>query len=339
MNDPVGSSDKNAILFEQLLIFLEGVIYSKNPPELFPELVNDNERLRQMLLNLLEMRRFFFAIANGDLSGIYNFMGYMGGTLKTLQANLKHLTWQTQMIASGDLTQRVDFMGDFSVAFNQMANKLDETMNSLKQKEAELMQINEALTKEIQMRKLMEKSLKESEKRYKGLSQTDSLTGIYNRRYFFLLAEKEVKKAYRYKRDLSVFMLDLDFFKKINDTYGHAAGDKVLQLTAKILTQNLRSVDIFGRYGGEEFVIMLPETNSIDALKVAERIRRYIETTSFEVDDNVIINITVSLGVCSEPVKGTDITNLNKLIDGADQALYRAKRSGRNRVCLYSPEG
>lgn len=339
MDKQVDFTEKNiSLLIEQLLTFLEGVIYSKNPPQILPALAKDNERLNQILSDLLEIRRFFFAIANGDLDIKMNIKGYMGGTLKTLQANLRHLTWQTQMIASGDFSQRVDFMGDFSIAFNQMVTNLDNAMKALKQKEIELLQINEALTNEIQMRKLMEKELKESEKRYKELSQIDSLTGIYNRRQFFILAEKEVKKAFRYKRPLSVLMLDLDYFKKINDTYGHAVGDKVLQLTAKTVTQNLRSVDIFGRYGGEEFAIILPETNRLDALKVAERIRGNIEKTPFEVGDNVIINITVSLGICSEPVKKDDIATLNKLIDWADQALYDAKKSGRNRVCLYSPE-
>ncbi len=337
MNDQTGLSDKNVtLLVEELVALIEDIIYSKKLPETFPELVNKNERLRQIILDLLEMRRFLFAVSNGDLSVKYNLKGYMGGAIKTLQANLKHLTWQTQMIASGDLTQRVDFMGEFSIAFNQMVNKLDETMKSLKQKEAELMEINDMLTKEIQSRKLIESSLRESEKRYKSLSQIDSLTGIYNRRQFFLLAEKELKKAYRYKRPLSVLMLDLDFFKKINDTYGHAAGDKVLQMTAQIVTQNLRSVDIFGRYGGEEFVIMLPETNVTGALKVAERIRGHIEKTPFEIENNVIINITVSIGVCCEPSEKADMKMLDKIIDCADKALYRAKRLGRNRVCLYS---
>ncbi|MCX7914201.1 MAG: GGDEF domain-containing protein, partial [Thermodesulfovibrionales bacterium] len=162
------------------------------------------------------------------------------------------------------------------------------------------------------------------------------LTGIYNRRQFFILANMEFKKALRYGRDISILMLDLDFFKRINDTYGHAIGDRVLQLTAKIIKENLRSVDIFARYGGEEFVIVLPETNLTGALQVAERIRSNIEKTPLTVNDKVEINITISIGLCSETVKKSESTSIEKIIEKADQSLYEAKRLGRNRVCIYS---
>jgi diguanylate cyclase (GGDEF)-like protein len=161
------------------------------------------------------------------------------------------------------------------------------------------------------------------------LAITDPLTGLYNRRGFFEKGDFELNRAKRYGHPLSAIMFDLDHFKNINDTYGHSVGDQVLKETAARLIPLVRNVDIFGRYGGEEFAILLPETKSDQVLLIAERLRRAagepINT------GETIVNITISLGV--SVLKNTT-PDVQDLLRCADQALYQAKESGRDRVCL-----
>ena len=160
----------------------------------------------------------------------------------------------------------------------------------------------------------------------KQLSITDSLTGIKNRRSFFESSEKFFKLARRKELSLSIIMLDIDFFKKVNDTYGHIVGDEILKFLVKTVDNELRDSDIFARYGGEEFVIMLPDTNLQGAFKTAEKIRKIVE--NFPYKGEVEVSITISLGVAQ--FKNEKI--FNDLIIRADKALYRAKDGGRNMV-------
>jgi len=162
------------------------------------------------------------------------------------------------------------------------------------------------------------------------LARVDSLTGLYNRRYWFELAEKEYKKAKRYKMPFSVLMLDIDDFKKINDTFGHHIGDHVLSVLGRIMKENLREVDIPGRYGGEEFVALLPMTDEEAAYKVGERIREAVEETFFGIDKKV----TVTVGVASySPLKDMDF---NRVLLLADKALYYGKKTGKNKTVRAS---
>lgn len=165
----------------------------------------------------------------------------------------------------------------------------------------------------------------------KYLSITDGLTSLYNRRYFFENIEREFERAKRYKSDLSIAMLDIDFFKKINDTYGHQAGDIVLKDLAKILTKTLRKTDLIFRYGGEEIIILLPETSLQQALIPLERLRKLIENRIINYAENQFI-YTISIGIAE---KTEDILNNDELIACADKALYCAKNSGRNQIKLY----
>jgi len=158
----------------------------------------------------------------------------------------------------------------------------------------------------------------------KALSLRDSLTGCGNRRYMEIMLEKIFAESKRYGRHLSAIMLDIDYFKKYNDTYGHIAGDNLLIRLAAIVSQEIRDTDLVIRYGGEEFLILLPETELQSALEVAERIRKDVEAKG---------DITVSLGV-STYVK--EMQNKEALISSADEALYQAKGAGRNRVVVIS---
>ena len=163
------------------------------------------------------------------------------------------------------------------------------------------------------------------------LSITDGLTKSYLRRDFLFRLEEEVKRVQRYGGVISVLMTDLDFFKKVNDTYGHQAGDKVLKEFVQVVKSISRSTDLIARYGGEEFAIIATETSRDGARVYAERIRAAVEKRDFDIGENRKIKVTSSIGVASYPV---DAKKLNELIAKADEMLYKAKEGGRNRVCL-----
>lgn len=163
------------------------------------------------------------------------------------------------------------------------------------------------------------------------MATIDGLTGLYNRRYFFEMVEKEFAKFKRHGRALSVCMLDIDHFKRINDTYGHAAGDEVLRQLAGKLTEMLREYDIVGRYGGEEFAVVLPETTPADAGRIMERIRAAIEASVVKTEDGAEIRYTLSIGVSAF---AKDSKGVYGVFEEADKGLYEAKGSGRNRVVV-----
>jgi diguanylate cyclase (GGDEF)-like protein/PAS domain S-box-containing protein len=176
---------------------------------------------------------------------------------------------------------------------------------------------------------------KRTEEKLHQLAVTDPLTGLFNRRYFFEVAEHEFARSRRISHALSIIIFDVDHFKDVNDTYGHIVGDQVLQsLTARCL-QSLRSYDVMARYGGEEFIIMLPETDAAHAYGVAERLRIMVAETPI-VTKAGPAEVTVSLGVASIE-NSTDLT-FDKLIDRADQALLMVKQRGRNQVRLWGEE-
>lgn len=159
----------------------------------------------------------------------------------------------------------------------------------------------------------------------------DYLTGLSNRRHFMEQGEIELARVQRYGEALSAFMLDIDYFKNINDTYGHKAGDIVLQKLGQLLRETLRTVDIIGRIGGEEFAILLPETDLQEAAEIAERLREIVASSDVILEAGLPLHFTVSIGVATLTEKGI---NLDILLSLADKALYHAKENGRNRVCV-----
>ncbi|MDB9823011.1 diguanylate cyclase [Deltaproteobacteria bacterium] len=179
----------------------------------------------------------------------------------------------------------------------------------------------------------LEKSLKKANEEIRILSITDPLTGIYNRRFLSENIPKEIKRAERYNHPLSVILCDIDHFKKINDTYGHQTGDRVLQefvLRIKKLTRD--DLDWIARYGGEEFIIILPETDLEGARYMAERLRDDLSQVSIQIQEENI-HITASFGVIGfDSMNGSRKTTPEAMIGQADRLLYQAKREGRNRV-------
>ena len=173
-----------------------------------------------------------------------------------------------------------------------------------------------------------ETALRNALEEVERLAITDSLTGLYNHRHLFELAGREFQRARRYQLPLSVMMVDIDEFKRVNDTYGHAIGDQVLQGVSESCRKELREVDVIGRYGGDEFVALLPETGLSAACQVAERLRKSIAEKVLDTKAGQI-TVTVSLGIA---VLDDEHLTPETLIDRADQALYVAKHNGRNRV-------
>ena len=163
-------------------------------------------------------------------------------------------------------------------------------------------------------------------------SRSDGLTGLFNRRFFDDALAGEIKRTQRYDGNFSLIFFDLDHFKKLNDTRGHQAGDLTLKRIAEILILEKRTEDIACRYGGEELVLILPETQKINALVIAERIRKKLEDTVLEFEGESF-SVTLSGGVASYPV---DALDAKSLIHAADVALYQAKESGRNRIFLHA---
>ena len=165
----------------------------------------------------------------------------------------------------------------------------------------------------------------------KRLAELDGVTGVYNHRHFRTLLDQEVDRARRLERPLSLIMVDIDSFKRFNDTHGHQAGDEVLRHVAQLTSRVLRRSDAVARYGGEEFVVLLPDAETRDALPVAEKIRTEVEKNPLTLTGTLRpLHVTVSLGVASFPA---DAFNGPELVAVADRGLYQAKSRGRNRAC------
>lgn len=167
------------------------------------------------------------------------------------------------------------------------------------------------------------------------LANFDSLTGLLNRQAIMGRLREAINRARRYREDLSLIMLDIDRFKSVNDRYGHLVGDDVLEKVATLIRGNIRNTDIAGRYGGEEFVIILPQTNLEAARVVAERIRRIVEAAKMKDFAGNMFNITVSQGIAEWQADD----DIHSLISRADEALYKAKENGRNRVEIWADSG
>jgi two-component system, cell cycle response regulator len=215
--------------------------------------------------------------------------------LRDLEAGVNHL-------GKGEFSYRIDLaaqdeFGHLAHTFNQMAQKIE-------QNQAEL----------------------------KTLATVDGLTGVYNRREFCTQLQAELERSQRHGHLCSLLILDIDHFKKLNDTYGHQAGDEALRCFATLIKERIRPADTLARYGGEEFVLILPETTDHDALILAERLRQAIATQPMLVSLSQTVNITSSMGLAVFP---QDASSDLALIAAADQALYTAKRSGRNRVMSF----
>ncbi|WP_101049843.1 sensor domain-containing diguanylate cyclase [Macromonas nakdongensis] len=231
---------------------------------------------------------------------------------------LQHISAVVGRIAQGDLSARADVeqvgvMEPLAVGVNAMAERV-----ALNQGELQA-QVHEA-TQELRRQK----------EAAEMAARIDPLTGVFSRRAFTEAAETEMQRALRYGLPLSLIMIDLDHFKAVNDTYGHAMGDAVLASFARTIAQEVREVDVIGRMGGEEFVVLLPSTEVTEAVRVAERMRLAVASGELQAYGDSL-RYTASFGVAAFDPREL---SLNRFMDRADAALYEAKRAGRNRVEL-----
>jgi len=244
---------------------------------------------------------------------------------------VQRLTEVAGELGSGNLSARVpassqeDDLAVLGRTFNQMAEALERQTHGLEK------QVRQR-TRELER---ANRQLQDANERLQRLAVTDGLTGLYNFRYLRQTLEMEMHRASRQKSSLSVLMLDVDHFKHFNDRYGHPAGDRVLQGIAEILKKRLRVTDIPCRYGGEEFAVILPDTDPPAALRVAEEIRQRVKEEDFSQETGTdSTSLTISIGVACFPIHGQDP---EAVLKAADTALYRAKDAGRDRVMLARP--
>ena len=181
--------------------------------------------------------------------------------------------------------------------------------------------------------KRLQDQLEEKNRELEQLSISDGLTGLFNHRHMHELLQEEFERSGRTGEPLSVIMFDLDRFKQVNDTYGHQAGDAVLKELADILRETAREIDKLGRYGGEEFMVILPGSDAEAGRTFAERVRENVEKQQFDIHADHALHMTISAGVATYPADDAD--GPRRLVHYADQALYSAKNNGRNRVVRY----
>lgn len=402
---------------KQILNYIISLLFDTNISDHLPDEFIDSEELKIIDVTLRNIRNSIYSLGFGDLSTNIDGKGFTIGIVKNLQASLKNLTWQTKMIAAGDFSQKVDFLGEFSDAFNSMTKKLEESLREVN-KTKELFEmvfetipdatiissfendiifdintafsrlsgyskkelLNQSLlnidffkefNKQNELRELLEehkfyknkvidligrdnKVIKglfssqvifiedkkyvlsvikditqriELEERIKKLSITDKLTQLNNRLKLDETLKNEITRIERSDSVSSLIMVDIDHFKKVNDNYGHQVGDLVLVEIATILSSNIREADVLGRWGGEEFMIILPFTDKNGAIICANKLRLKIANHKFE----GLGQVTASFGISQVRTGMT----AEDIVASADAALYRAKDLGRNRVVSY----
>jgi two-component system, cell cycle response regulator len=278
----------------RLCRLLEGMLAGASKPVSeaspdVPEFITLQEAITRLDSLLAEARSFITALSQGRLDVEPPPKNPLIAPFKQMHANLRHLTWQTKQIAAGDLDQQVDFLGAFSVAFNSM-------IEALREKRA-------------------------AEEKIHYLSMHDPLTGLYNRGYF----DEEMKRLENGRGSpVSIIMADLDGLKKINDTQGHGTGDRLIRDAADILRRSVRSSDVVARMGGDEFALILPNTDIASARKVVERIRKIEEEFNGESGG---YQVSFSMGAASS----VDGVPLAETLKGADELMYRDKSARKGR--------
>lgn len=292
------------------------LLKDESPPELDGDLEQIPE-LKEIHKDIVAIRDILSAFSNSDFSSGISGKGCIFKYLAAHQEDMNYLFLQMHLVEQGNLTPQFSLTNQISVAFNRMVCKLDSQILNMKNEE---------------------KAFQEREFQLKYLADHDPLTGSMNRRAFMERALIALKNTTVKKIPCGIIMMDIDFFKKFNDTYGHLAGDKALRHLVETIGAAMRKDDFLGRYGGEEFVFFFSNADEKTAFSIAERLRKTLESTPVKLAIGYI-PITVSFGVAMAP-EADKITEafLEKLIDNADQALYRAKNTGRNKVVVFGRE-
>jgi len=321
------------VVAEEHLKHILKLLRDNEAPEL-PKEYGEEPLIVKIHEELKAIREISKAFSSGDFSFSISSQGIIPSNLKSLQTALRNLIWQVQMVEKGDFTQEINFTDEFSKAFNSIIRRLELSLSKLKEKEDTLADINNKLRKEVESKE----SLKESNTYFKFLASHDSLTGILNRRAFIDTVEIELATAVYLCVPCCLAMMDIDHFKKFNDTYGHLAGDEALRHAVKVVSSRLRKNDFMGRYGGEEFVLFFYYANKETGLKILDRLRTYLSESPVYLDKG-LVEIHASFGLVEVDLgKAAEKGYVQKLIQAADTALYSAKLSGRNKVVVSGQE-
>lgn len=328
-------TDSDYARARDLVAYLSSLLNSQAVPEKH-EGLSDIEGFDKLYNTILTLREVLQSFSVGEVEQPIKIRGYAAGCLKALQAHLRHLVWQVEQVANGDFSQRVEFFGEFSTSFNSMVVQLDTVLNELRQKEETLSKLTERLQREAELRKKAMDALAQSEAKYKHLAEYDPLTNCMNRRSFLANATEILERATVRNIPCCIAIMDIDHFKRLNDTYGHAVGDEVLKHVTNIGKQQLRESDMIARFGGEEFLFLFYNTNLENGTLAAERINKAIANTPYyEPEKDLDITCTVSIGVCLVPPHCTaprDEDFIQRAVNIADAAMYTSKRTGRNKV-------
>jgi len=266
-------------------------------------------RREEAYAQIARLQSVTLLMVTGLLVGI-GLIAYLLGL--TIVRPLNRLTEGAAKVASGNLDVGLPIGSRGEVGY--MTEVFNNMVARLRQGRQELATIND--------------TLRERNEKLQEISVTDSLTGLYNRKHMMETLAHELARAQRYNHPFSVLMIDIDHFKKYNDTFGHLAGDRALAKIASIFKESVRRVDYVARYGGEEFFLMLPETKLREAMLAAERIRARVAEDTFG-DSEEKVGLTISVGVAEYPEDGD---TSESIIASADTVLYQAKQVGRNRV-------
>ena len=274
-------------------------------------LPEDLESLRRLGEHILAIRELALALSQGNIRLNSPARGRTIGALKALQANLRHLAWQTSCIAQGDFSQKVSFMGEFATAFNEMSARL-----------------------QVSVRELTELS-----EQYRMLSYEDVRTGLPNRRAFLDMAHREVCRSLRTFRPLCFLFIDIDGFRAMNERHGNLGGNGVLRQVAELLVDALRGEDVCSRLAGDEFALMLDETSLDRGIMQAELLRERIASTSFMVgSQELYLTVSTGLHCLEEDLKRPDLSIellLDDVFKRGEQALQAAREHGCDCVFYY----
>ncbi len=256
-------------------------------------------------------------------------LALQAGLVTLVVGPLRRLRETLSRVEAGDFTARAEVrsrteIGQLGRAFNQMAAELESYTRTLEDRVAQR-------TAEAERR---QEELEKVNAQLEILARTDLLTGLANRRHVLERLELELGRAHRHRQSLALAMVDIDHFKRVNDTWGHAAGDAVLKTVAETLKRSVRAHDLVGRHGGEEFIVALLEPLPAEVPGVLERLRSEVERTETVLPDGRKVKVTIS---CGYAIFADHETTLDGLLSAADKALYRAKHEGRNRVVCATP--
>jgi diguanylate cyclase (GGDEF)-like protein len=255
--------------------------------------------------------------------------------LKDIHGDLSAIRAIAEALSVWDIDRKIDSKGLIPGCLKSFQSQLHSTLEDLRQREESLQLLAENLRHEVDRRDSAVEALQKSESQFKYLASHDHLTGAMNRRSFMERAAIELKNAVLLKNPCGITMMDIDFFKNFNDSYGHLAGDEALRHVVRIISSLLRKNDFLGRYGGEEFVFLFSNADEATGLHIAERVREAIQSNPVQLENGPVV-ITASFGVAMADLEeNQNDTYIESLINDADSALYQAKHEGRNKVISF----